>query len=130
MTTYSGQLGSFTADANAVGEITSFSVEETGDTLEDTVQGDTWRTHKSGLKGWSGSAEGRLDPGDTGQGTLVVGASIALVLHPSGDTTGHREISGTATVTGVTESSEMEGIVAVSFSFQGNGALTKGTVSA
>lgn len=129
MTTYSGQQGSITADANAVGEVVSFSVEETGDTLEDTVQGDDWRTHKSGLKSWSGSLEGRLDPADSGQTGMEVGDSVALVLYPSGNTSGHRTISGTATITGRTEASEMEGIVALSLSFQGNGELTKSAVS-
>lgn len=129
MTTYSGQNGTVSAGGSAVGEVTSFSVEETGDTLEDTAMGDEWRTNKPGLKSWSGSLEARLDPADTGQNAMEVGDSVALLLYPSGNTSGHRSISGTATVTGRTEGAEMEGIVALSLSFQGNGALTKTTVS-
>jgi len=130
MATYSGQDGVIKIGAVTVAEVKSFSIEETGDTLEDTAQGDDWRTHKPGLKAWSGSAEAHWDPDDTGgQDVLVVGASVSGVFHPYGATSGAAKLTGTCTVVSRSISSELEGIVAVSFSFTGNGELTQGTVT-
>lgn len=131
MGTHTGRLGSVKVGSNSVAEVKSFSVEETGDTAEDTSMGDQWRTYKPTLNSWSGSVEAQLDETDsTGQGALTVGAEVALSLYPDGETSGDVELTGNAIVTGVSRSIPFDGIVTVSFTFQGNGALTVGTVSA
>ena len=58
---------------------------------------------------------------------MTVGASVSLVLYPSGSGSGDSKMSGTATVTRVGVSSPLEGVVQRTFDFQGNGALTHGT---
>ncbi len=50
--------------------------------------------------------------------------------YPDGETSGDVELTGDAIVTGVSRSIPFDGIVTISFTFQGNGALTVGTVSA
>jgi len=129
MATFIGNDGIVKVGANAVAEVTSFSVTQSSDTADDTVMGDSWRTHKQGLKSWSGSLECRWDDTDsTGQEALTVGASVSLTLLPEGDTTGDYELSGTATVTEVTQTQNFENnIVSRNFSFLGNGALVVGT---
>lgn len=131
MATHSGQDGVIKIGAVTVGEVKSFSIEETGETLEDTAQGDDWRTHKGGLKSWSGSIEAHWDPDDTGgQDLLVVGASITGIFHPFGAATGAATLTGVGTIVSRSISSELEGIVSVSFSVTGNGALTQSEVGA
>ncbi len=73
MATHTGSEGTVRVGAsNAVLEIRSYSVEETADTVEDTSMGDSYRTFKTTLKGWSGSVDVFWDETDaTGQGALV-----------------------------------------------------------
>ncbi len=56
MATHTGSEGTIKVSSTTVGELRSYSLEQTADTIEDTSMGDTNRTYKSALKGWSGSA--------------------------------------------------------------------------
>ena len=55
MATFSGSAGVVKAGGNAIGEITSFSVEQTADTIEDTSMGDSAKTYKSSLTSFTAS---------------------------------------------------------------------------
>lgn len=130
MTTHTGKNGLVKIGSNAVAEVKSFTVEETGDTAETTAMGDEWRSYKSTLKSWSGSLEAQWDDADTtGQGALSIGAEVALKLYPDDDATGDVEFSGNAIVTGISRSITFDGITSVSFTFQGNGALAQSVLS-
>ena len=50
MATHAGSEGTVKVGANAIAEIRSFSVEETGDTIDDSTMGDSARTYIAGLK--------------------------------------------------------------------------------
>ena len=89
--------------------------------------GDTARTYQAGLTTWSGSAEAFWDEADTAQTALTAGSSVTLSFYPEGDTTGDTYYSGTAIVTEVSSTAAMDGMVEVSFSFTGSGALTSAT---
>jgi hypothetical protein len=129
MATHTGSEGTVKVGANTIAEIRSFSIDETGDTLEDTTMGDTARTYKSSLTSFSGSVDVFYDETDTtGQGALTVGAEITINAYPEGDTAGDTYKSGSAIVTGVSLSSSFDGMVESSITFQGNGALTTTTV--
>jgi hypothetical protein len=129
MATFSGNDGSVTIDSNTLGEVKEFSVSEVSETVEDTAMGDTWRSHKAGLKSWSGSMTCHFDDTDTAQTALAIGASVSMDLQPEGSTTGDYLLTGTATVTEVGTSNTIEGTVERSFSFVGNGALSISTVA-
>ena len=130
MATHIGNEGTVKVGSNAVAEIRSFSVATSADTAEDTSMGDSWRTYKTTLKGWSGSVDCFWDETDTtGQGALVDGAEVTLNLYPEGSTTGDKYYSGLAIITGTTINSSFDGLVEASFSFQGTGALTLSTAS-
>lgn len=130
MTTHTGKNGIVKVGANAIAEVKTFTVEETGDTAETTSMGDEWRTYLPTLKSWSGSVESQWDDADTtGQGALVTGAEVSLKLYPDDDATGDIEFSGSAIVTGISRSVSFDGIISISFTFQGSGALTKATVT-
>lgn len=129
MATHTGSEGTVKVGANSIAEIRSFSIDETGDTVEDTTMSDTSRTYKSSLTSFSGSVDVFWDETDTtGQGALTVGAEITINAYPEGDTTGDTYKTGSAIVTGVSLSSSFDGMVESSISFQGSGALTTTTV--
>lgn len=129
MATHTGSEGTVKVGSNAIAEIRSFSIEQTADTLEDTTMGDTARTYKSSLTNYTGSIDVLWDETDTtGQGALTIGAEVTLNLYPEGDVTGDTYYTGTAIVTGRTINSSYDGLVEMSISVQGNGALTETTV--
>lgn len=129
MATHAGSEGTVKVGSDAIAEIRSFSIEETADTIEDTSMGDAARTYKPSLTSFSGSIDVFWDETDaTGQGALTIGAEVTLNLYPEGDTTGDTYLSGAAIVTGRSVSSSFDGLVEMSISVQGNGALTQTTV--
>ena len=128
MATHTGSEGTVKVGANAIAEIRSYSVEQTGDTVEDTTMGDSWRTHKATLKSWTASVDVFWDETDTtGQGALNVGTEVTLNLYPEGSTTGDVYFTGTGIITGKTVSASYDGMVESSISVQGTGALTQST---
>lgn len=134
MATHTGSEGTVkvgTAGSDvAIAEIRSFSIEESADTLEDTTMGDGARTYKSSLTTFSGSIDVLWDETDsTGQGALTIGAEVTLNLYPEGSTSGDTYLGGTAIVTGRSISSSYDGLVEMSISVQGSGALTTTTVA-
>jgi predicted secreted protein len=129
MATHKGSEGTIKVGANAVAEIRSFSISQTGDTVEDTTMGDAARTYKPSLTSWTGSVEVYWDETDTnGQLALAVGAGVTLNAYPEGDGAGAYYYTGSAIVTGSTINSSFDGMVEASITVQGNGALTTTTV--
>lgn len=130
MATHTGSEGTVKIGANAIAEIRSYSIEETGDTIEDTTMGDSARTYKAGLKDFSGSVDVYWDETDTsGQGACTVGSSITINVYPEGSTSADVYYTGTALVTGFSVTGSFDGMVEASISFQGTGGLSKATVS-
>ena len=130
MSNHTGSEGTVKIGTDTLAEIKSFSIEESADTIEDTTLGDTARTFKSGLTGWSGSLECFWDETDTnGQGALTVGAEVTLNVYPEGAASTDKYFTGSGIVTGISRQASLDGMVEASFSFQGNGALTLGTVT-
>lgn len=129
MATHTGSEGTLKVGSNAVAEIRSFTINETGETIEDTSMGDTSRTFKAGLKTFTASVEVFFDETDTtGQGALDVGSEVTLNVYPEGDASGDTYFSGSTIVTGKTVTSSFDGMVEASFELQGTGALTETTV--
>ena len=128
MATHHGKEGVVTAGGTAVGELTSFTLETTGDVVEDTALTDATKSFVAGRTSFSGTLEMHFDETDTPQTTLVAGASIAFILLPEGNASGDRSFSGTGIVTGMSVNNSMDAIVSRTVTFQGTGALTIGTV--
>lgn len=130
MATHTGSEGTVKVGSDAIAEIRSFSIEESADTLEDTSMGDAARTYKPSLTNYTGSVDVLWDETDsTGQGALTIGAEVTLNLYPEGDTSGDTYYTGSAIVTGRTINSSFDGLVEMSISVQGNGALSETTVA-
>jgi len=128
MANHSGSEGLVKIGSSTVGELRSYSISETAGTIEDTTLTDTAKTYKAGQTTWSGSCDAFWDESDAGQTAITAGASVTLNFYPEGDTSGDTYASGSAIVTEISTSSSIDGMVEVSFSFQGSGALTWATV--
>ena len=128
MATHHGKEGVVTAGGTAVGELTSFNIETTGDVVENTKLSDAVKSFTTGRTSFSGSLEMNYDETDAPQQTLTAGSEISFVLLPEGNTAGDESFTGTGIITGMTVSNVMDAVVSRSITFQGTGALTRSTV--
>jgi len=126
---HTGSEGTIKIGSDTVGELRSYSLETTADTIESTNMGTTARTYKAGLTAWSGTASLFWDELDAGQTALVIGTQITINVYPEGASTGDKYFSGAAIVTAKSVSASFDGLVESSISFQGTGALTLSTAS-
>lgn len=130
MATHKGSEGIIKVGANTVAEVKSYSIEETGDTLETTTMGDAARTYTPSLTSWTASVDVFWDESDTtGQGALTIGTEVTLNVYPEGADTGDSYYTGSAIVTGVSISGSFDGMVEASISMQGTGALSNSTAA-
>jgi len=129
MATHTAANGVIKVGANAVAEVTGYSLEYNSDTVEDTVIGDSARTYLPTLKTFTASLDAFWDETDTnGQVALVVGTEITFSLHPEGTDSGDTYYTGSGIITGRTISSAVGEMITASFSVQGTGDLTATTV--
>ena len=124
---HTGSEGLIKVGSDTVGELRSFSLETTGDTIESTNMGTTARTYKAGLTSWSGTASLFWDEVDAGQLALVIGTEIVIKVYPEGATAGDKYYTGSAIVTAKSISASFDGLVESSISFTGTGALSFST---
>jgi predicted secreted protein len=127
MATHTGSEGTIKIGSTVLGELRSYTLEQTSDTIEDTSMGDAVRTYKVGLKGSSGSASVFFDEADAGQLLCTVGSSITLNLFPEGNQNGDKFYAVDAIVTGYNVSASFDGMVEAEITFQGTGVVTVGT---
>ena len=128
MATHHGKEGVVTAGGTGVGELTGFTLETTGDVVEDTALTDATKSFVAGRTSFSGTLEMHYDETDSPQQTLTAGSSISFVLLPEGNASGDESFTGTGIVTGMSVSIPLDGITTRSVTFQGTGALTRATV--
>ena len=128
MATFTGKAGVVQTGSNALAEVRSYSITQTGDTTESTSMGDSAKTFEATLTEFSGSIDLFFDDTDTsGQVSLTIGSSFTLNLAPEGTGSGAYKLSGSANVTDITRSAAHDGLVEMTVAFQGTGALTIGT---
>jgi hypothetical protein len=128
MATHHGKEGVVTAGGTGIGELTGFTLETTGDVVEDTALTDATKSFVAGRTSFSGTLEMHFDETDSPQTSLTAGSSIAFILLPEGNSSGDRSFSGTGIVTGMSVNNSMDAIVSRTVTFQGTGTLTIGTV--
>ena len=128
MATHFGKEGVVTAGGTGIGELTGYTLETTSDVVEDTQLSDATKSFVAGRTSFSGTLEMSYDETDSPQQTLTVGSSIAFILLPEGDTSGDESFTGSGIVTGMSVNNAMDAVITRSVTFQGTGALTRGTV--
>ena len=129
MANHSGSEGVVKIGTFTMAETRSYTLTETGDTIEDSVMGDSYRTFKTGMKSWTGSVVCFWDETESAQSALTVGASVTLNLYPEGNASTDKYYTGTVLVTSIERSAAFDGMVEATFSFQGTGTLTQSTVA-
>jgi len=135
MATIKGYNGSLRDSAgNLIGELTSFTLTITQNSEQHNAFGDAWIDTTATNKNWSVEGSGMFDPNDTYQSAIVTevisGDSVySIEVRPEGDTTGDDNYTGSITLGEVGIEASSEGVIGFSFSGQGSGAITKGTVA-
>jgi len=131
MATHTGSEGVLKIGSDTVGEVRSYTIEETVETIEDTSLGDTARTYKVGLSSFTGSMEVFFDETDTAQTaikTAIDGQStVTFEVYYEGEGSGNKYFTGTAIVTSLSVNGSFDGMVEASISLQGSGALSHST---
>ena len=128
MATHSGSEGTVKIGSATLGEIRSYTIESTGETIEDSTMGDAARTYKAGLTTFTASFEVYFDEQDGAQQAVEAGSSITFSIYPEGETAGDTYYTGSGIVTGRSITASFDGMVEMSLSVQGSGALTETTV--
>jgi len=123
-----GKEGVVKAGGTAIGDLTGFTLETTGDVVESTALSDSDKSFTAGRTSFSGSLDMNFNRANAPQATLLAGSSIAFIVYPEGADSGDRTYSGSGIVTGMSTSNSMDGMVTRSVTFQGNGTLTISTV--
>lgn len=114
----------------AVGEIRSYTIDRTADTIEDTVMGDTAKTYLDSLTDGTLSLDVLWDADDTvQQSTMIVGVEVDYEIYPEGTGSGSRYYSGTGIITSESTSASYDGLVESSYSIQNSGAILLAVVS-
>jgi hypothetical protein len=125
-----GNDGIVTAAGNVVASINRFTLDEAMEPIEDTDLGTQEKEFAAGDTSWTASIECKWDKADTtGQGAMTIGASLAFVMLPEGNTSGDESRSGTGLIVGRGAVNEKGSMVMQTFSIQGSGALTVGAVA-
>ena len=128
MATHHGKEGVVKAGGTAIGELTGFTLETTADVVEDTQLSDATKSFLAGRTSFSGTLEMSYDETDSPQQTLTAGTTIAFILGPEGNGSGDEIFTGSGIVTGMSVNVSLDGITTRAVTFQGTGALTRGTV--
>jgi|TARA_E500000305_G_scaffold43215_1_gene33449 hypothetical protein len=128
MATHFGKEGVVTAGGTGIGELTGYTLETTSDVVEDTQLSDATKSFVAGRSSFSGTLEMSYDETDSPQQTLTAGTTIAFILAPEGNSSGDETFTGSGIVTGMSVNVTLDGITTRSVTFQGTGALTRGTV--
>jgi len=123
--TYTGELGVVKYGAlgseAVVAEIRSWTIDQEQATVENTVMGDTTRGYLPSLSQFSGSMDVFFRDNDAPANALFSGigsGEAGIEVYPSGDTTGIK-LSGNIIITGHSISSNFDGMIEASISFQG-----------
>jgi len=110
-----------------VGEVRSYTLDGSTDTIEDSVMGDTARTYKAGLEATTVSIECYWDSSDAQQLVIDNRATLDFEIYPTGTGTGEKYYSGTGIVTSKSITASFDGMVEASFALQASGAVTEAT---
>jgi predicted secreted protein len=113
----------------AVASVRSFTIDQEVQTIESTVMGAGSRSYLPGLTQFSGTMDVYLRDDDAGQSNFLSYMSNpdavgVIELYPSGETTGIK-LEGNVIVSGHSITSNFDGMVEASITFQGSSNLTR-----
>ena len=132
-----GNNATLSIDGNPTQEadLTSLTLEWTGDVAEALAMADTWKTHAAGAQGWSLSGDFLFDDAAGHVMASLFEQCLALVVpiivKPAGNTPGDGVYmyTGTALLTAFSISAPVAGYVTASFSMVGVSDLQRALVT-
>jgi len=127
MATHIGKEGYMYVGVATVAQIRGYTLNESSATVEDTVIGDAWTTHKGTIKSWQVSGDLFWDEADAGQLSMTMGTTTTVQLYPMGVVTATYK-SGQAVIVGFDITGRHDSMVEASFSATGTGALSTLTI--
>jgi len=129
MATHVGTSGVVKVGADTVAEVTGFTIDQSADVVEDTSLTDSSKSYLSLRNDATGTIECHWDETDTnGQGALTIGANVTLNLYPEGADSGDTYYTGTAIVTGLSQSVSLDGVISRTVNVQFSGGISTTTV--
>ena len=129
MATHVGTSGVVKVGSDTVAEVTGFTIDQSADVVEDTSLTDSSKSYLSLRNDATGTIECHWDETDaTGQGALTIGASVTLNLYPEGADSGDTYYTGTAIVTGLSQSVSLDGVISRTVNVQFSGGISTTTV--
>ena len=119
-----GTTGNIKLGTMAVAEMKDWQIEVSQEFVDTTAFGDTMREQTATFASWSGTASGSYDIADTGgqlalQTAWLAGSTVTPRFYTGAST----YYSGLAYVN-ATVNAAVDGVITVSYSFTGAGALT------
>lgn len=130
MARINGSLYVVDVDSNLIAQSQNASISISVDLPDATTKSSGgYAEHIQGLRSWEGSVEYLYDPSETYNAKDILDlitsrTGFTFLFEHSSQTAGTISFTGSASVNNFEMSAEMEGVVAWSFSFTGNGALT------
>ena len=126
------RLGDTGTPTDILGQCTSYSVDKSLESVDESHIGSASKTFTSAQESWSSTMEMSYDPADTSQAKLLersVGASTPIFVsyYYEGATVGDKYLTGQGFLTGIAWAQEPNGVITASVSIQGTGALTEAT---
>lgn len=128
-------IGTLNTSMNAAvvfGEIRSWNLEETVDTLDATVMssstGFIFRDLLPSFKTWTASVDFIYNPVDVGQGNvyLKAGNTVNIGVFPEGDDVNDDVWGGKAMITSITQTASYDGLVDCTVALDGRAVLVRG----
>lgn len=123
--------GTGSSPTDSLGNLRSWSIEQSANllTVDTASMGnfDDWTEAFTLSRSWTASFAGLWDEGAPGVDDLVVGRTIRFALFPDNTTSGGSPTeyySGTAIINSLTYNASYDGMVELSFSVTGKGALS------
>jgi hypothetical protein len=128
MANHLGKEGLLKISALTVVEIRGYTLNESSATVEDSVIGDEWTTHKPTLRSFQLSGDLFWDEVDAGQISITVGSTVTVALYPEGNGAGDTYKTGQAVVNSFDITARHDSMVEASFAATGTGTLSTLTV--
>lgn len=123
-----GNSGVLKLSTTTVAEFRSYTLQTTTNTVEDTVIGDAWKTHRAIQKEWSVNGDLYWDLADAGQIAMGLGSTVTVNLYPLGIAASSTYYQGSGIVTSLQPTARHDSMVEYSFTIQGTGTLSTLTV--
>lgn len=116
------------AGPTAIASVTNWSITDEIGVVESKAMGNTYVQQLPTLRKWGGSIAVELDHADAGQDLLETGDLIAVELYSETDAVGKKYFSGNALVVTKDIATPSDGMVTLTATIAGSGALAKQTV--